>query len=228
MKYLKIMGLCLVAVLALSAVTVASASAQEMELVNKEGKALVKNKFKGESGKGTLEATNGSKITCTKTKFTGKTTNTKEGEAATTFTGCESKGFKCNTEGSGTGEIKTSLTLFIALSGGHWVFFLSILTSPIVLHCTGLQELKVRGGIVIPVTSPEEEKLTKVITINAKQTKGKQEFTKYKIKSEETEKEIFLETEAVGFAENFAFRQSGEETGAVEVEFEEEVKVVKK
>ena len=130
MKYLKIMGLCLVAVLALSAVTVASASAQEMELVNKEGKALVKNKFKGESGKGTLEATNGSKITCTKTKFTGKTTNTKEGEAATTFTGCESKGFKCNTEGSGTGEIKTSLTLFIALSGGHWVFFLSILNQP--------------------------------------------------------------------------------------------------
>ena len=58
MKYLKITGLCLVAALALS--VVASASAAELELVNKNGVALVKNKFKGETtNKGILEATNG-------------------------------------------------------------------------------------------------------------------------------------------------------------------------
>jgi len=229
MRYLKITGLCLVAALALS--VVASASAAELELVNKSGVTLVKNKFKGESGKGVLEATNGSKIECTKTKFEGHTISTKEGEGSITFTGCKGKGFPCNTAGSKSEEIKTTLTIIPVLlfPGDIPGLLLTILpqsTASVTLECTGLQKLKVRHGLVIPVRKPAKiGTLAKIFTIEAKQSKGVQQFTKYKINSTEAEKEDFLETEASGFVENFAYKQSGEETGEVEVEFEEEAEL---
>ncbi len=230
MKYLKIMGLCLVAALALSAVTVASASAAELELVNSSGKK-VEGEFKGEGGKGTLETTNESKITCEKTKFKGTTKTTKEAEVTTTFTGCVGKGFKCNSEGAKTGEIITKLTAIpiYILPGVKVGLLLTILpygTATVVLHCTALQKLTVKNGLVIPITSPGLNTLSKTFDIEAKQSKGKQEFTKYMISSTEAEKEAFLETEASGFVENFAFLHSGEETGAVEVEFAEKAELI--
>jgi len=234
MKFVKIMGLCLVAALALSAVTVASASAKELELVNKEGKALILNKIKGEAGAGTLETLKGEKISCTKVKFEGKLNNTKEGEATTTFTGCKSSGVNCNTAGSGAGEIKTSLSLGLVfgLVGGSFrvLFLLTLLplkTKTVVLECTAFQKLIVRNGFVTEAIGIEIGKKFRKIEIHPTQTKGKQSTLKFKIKSEEAEKEIFLETEGIGLHE-FAFEQSGEESEAIKTELEEEGEVREK
>ena len=96
----------------------------------------------------------------------------------------------------------------------------------VILHCTGLQELKVKNGFVTPVTPAK--KSTKIFSIHPKQKKGVQEFTKYMLSNKETgEKEAFFETEAAGFVENFKFLHSGEETTeAVEVEFEENAELI--
>jgi len=234
MKYLKIVGLCLVAALALSAVTVASASAKELELVNKEGKALVKNKFKGEGGKATLESIKGEKVSCTKAKIEGTITGTKTGEATGTLTGCESSGVKCNTAGSGAGEIRTVLSIgwvFGIVGGSFRVLLLLTLlplkTATVTVECTAFQKLIVRNGFVTEAIGVEIGKKFRKIEIHPTQTKGKQSTTNFKIKSEEAEKEIFAETEGKGLHE-FAFEQSGLEAEAIKTEFEEEAEVREK
>lgn len=232
MKYLKTLGLCLVAALALSVAMAATASAAELELVNTKGEALVKKGFSGESGKGTLETVAGRKITCSKAKFSGTITGTKSGEATTTFTGCEALGiFKCNSEKAKEGEIITTLSIIpvweVKSGTLERALLLTILPSTrvVVILCGGgLQTLDVRHGLLILLTVPAIGVLSRENTIEAKQTKGVQAATKYEINSGEAEKADFLETEGSGF-ETFGFEQSGEETEAIKVKFEEEVKL---
>jgi hypothetical protein len=91
MKIARLVGLVVMAVLALNlmAAAVASASAPEFS-----PGAL--NTFTGESGTGALETTSTAAITCTKDTNTGEITGAKTvGGVVVTFTGCSSK------EGSG-------------------------------------------------------------------------------------------------------------------------------
>ncbi len=232
MKYIKIMGLCLVAMFALSAVVAASASAKELELVKAGTKeALKKNKFKGETGKGILETEKNGKIECTKTKFEGTVESTKSGTVTITFTGCVGLGFKCNTVGSATGEIKTSVSLGLVYNPAEntilLLFTLLPLTEPktVTLECTALQKLIIKGGFVTPAIGLKLNTKETEVEVHAKQTKGVQEFTKFKKETGEAEKTIFFETEGKGI-KAFAFEKSGEETEAVKTKFEEEFEVI--
>ncbi len=240
MKYLKILGLCLVAV-ALSVVAVASASAAELEIV-KAGttEPLTKKKFSGEStGKAILETAKNGNIECTKTRFTGEVEGTKAGTANVTFEGCEAfKLFKCNSSGESAGVIKTSLSLGLVFGGGGVLLLLTRLplaTATVTLECTSIQKLIIRHGIVVLAEKAGggaiglKEK-SKVLRIHPKQTKGAQELTKFKKTSTGAEETIFLETEGVGGfgGKTFAFEKSGEEASATEGKFEEEFEIIEK
>jgi len=113
MKRMRIMGLLLVAVFALSvAASTASAGPVFYTKVNVGGTAPNKVPFTATLGSAFLEPTSKSKITCTGGTATGET-----GSATTTvnnltkFTGCEAAGtgLKCNSLGKGTGEIDTKV-----------------------------------------------------------------------------------------------------------------------
>jgi|SRR5271154_257902 len=131
MKHLRLIGVALVAVLAMSAVVVASASAAEPEFgrCKKEAgkfkdakcdeetgtefnwvplKAGEKVKYDSSSGAGTLETHNLEKITCTSDTNEGELTGPKSGTVVVTFLGCESSGFKCKSSGQAAGTIVTN------------------------------------------------------------------------------------------------------------------------
>jgi hypothetical protein len=137
MKRMSIVGLCLFAALAMSAVTVSSASAAAPEFGRCQAKAggkfsdsgctkevasggkfewtstIAKNKFSAkqkEATLATLETVGGTKITCTAEKNTGAEYSGEKSVAkiVAEFTGCETTKIPCNSAGKGTGEITTN------------------------------------------------------------------------------------------------------------------------
>jgi len=96
MKRMRLMGLALVAIFAIS---VASASAAQPEYygVAAVGSPVANQKIEGTTGAAFLEGkTSHAKITCTAGKFTGEVTGaTTAAHNVTTFTGCEASGLKC-------------------------------------------------------------------------------------------------------------------------------------
>jgi len=134
MKRMSIVGLCLFAALAFSAITVASASATAPEFgrclsggagtkysdagctkAKANGKfgwtnVIVKKKFSASSSAlATLETVGKTKITCTAEKNTNAeiTGEKTVGKIVAEFSGCESSKIKCNSTGKGVGEITT-------------------------------------------------------------------------------------------------------------------------
>lgn len=79
------------------------------ELVNKEGKELVKKGFAGRSGADTLETANGSIIRCTEDTKTGQVSGTKKVvKVIIVCKGAEALGLgKCNSPGQPAGTIVT-------------------------------------------------------------------------------------------------------------------------
>ena len=134
MKRLRSGGLCLVAVVAVSALAAASASAEAPEMgrcvkvapgtghfatskctSHKTGgefewlPGAVKTKFTGVGGVGTLETVLKLRVTCKTEASSGEFTSPKmAGNIQVKFAGCESGGFKCSTSGAPLGEIKTN------------------------------------------------------------------------------------------------------------------------
>jgi hypothetical protein len=103
----KITMMVLVGALALGAVASASASAALPEMVNKEGKALVKSKFTGADVEGTLvfaiEAWGA--LECTGFKSSGgEVTGLQSSHAKWTWTGCSADDGKYESEGAKEGE----------------------------------------------------------------------------------------------------------------------------
>jgi hypothetical protein len=110
MKRIRIVGLCLVAVFAIS-IAASSASAAPVFYtkagIGEVGKTV---KFTGTLGAAFLEGANGSKITCEGGTATGEVTGpTTAKNNITTFTGCVTQGFKCNSAGDPEGTIKTKV-----------------------------------------------------------------------------------------------------------------------
>jgi hypothetical protein len=91
MKRIRIIGLALVAMFAMSAVASATASAALPELVNSSGVELVKKNFTIKSGAGKLESTLGT-VECSSDTGSGKVTGLKTDEATVTFKGCKLAG----------------------------------------------------------------------------------------------------------------------------------------
>ncbi len=232
MKYLKIMGLALVAALALS--VVASASAAEPELVKKGGGAVVKKKFKGE-GKGTtfvLETVAGHKITCTSLSAEGEIVSATEATQTVTFKGCTAEGITAYTSGSPEGDILVK----VSVRPRWWTIgrtvFLLISILPIgstILIDIGkpiiFASILVRGTFLVPFRRGLKEPfLTE--TGEAKQTKGIQEFTEFEVEKEGKTEKVKNTLESKGEkGVKFEFEQSGEEASE-EVKFEEEVELV--
>lgn len=102
------LGLCCVAMLALSATVAASASAALPEFIGP-----FPNPFTSKSGVTTLETVKKATITCTADKGAGELTGPKTGTVTITFSGCElvTLSLPCNTVGLPPGEIATASLL---------------------------------------------------------------------------------------------------------------------
>ena len=114
MKRMKIMGLCLVAVLAMSVVAASVASAVTYEQPVFYGKAAIGSTvgtvgFTGVLGEASLETKSKSVVKCTAGTAVGAVTGptTTKGNV-TKFTGCTLSGFACES-GATVGEIKTEV-----------------------------------------------------------------------------------------------------------------------
>jgi len=110
MKRMRMMGLALVAVFALSVAASTATAAPVFYTKAAIGSVGATVPFTGTLGAAFLEPTNKSKITCTGGTATGEATGpTTTKKNITTFTGCEASGFKCNSTGEGEGIIKTKV-----------------------------------------------------------------------------------------------------------------------
>jgi hypothetical protein len=113
MKRMRMMGLLIVAVFALSVVaSSATASPVFYTKVAEGGTASAPIPFTGTLGAAFLEPASKTKITCTAGTATGEvTSSTITKNNLTKFTGCEiaGAGLKCNSAGKGTGEIDTKI-----------------------------------------------------------------------------------------------------------------------
>ena len=218
------MALALIAVFAMSLAASATASAALPELVNKEGKEVVKKKFTGKaSGTSTFETKSGEAVKCTGSTTKGEVTGLKTQSVENKFTGCSAVSglLKCKTKSAAAGEIvlKVNAKVVYLSESAKTVGIDLALPETLTIECTGLlsETLKVKGSTPCPTTTA----LSKKSTLTCKETKGKQEFTEYEEGGVKV-KDI-TETEGSG-TKKFAFEESGL-TSTNELEFEEEVEI---
>lgn len=206
MKNIRTAGLILVALLAISAFATATASAALPELVNAEGKELVKKKYTATGGKGKFQTEKNGTIECSKSTATGEVTGPKTGTTTVTFTGCAFSGISCKTSGAKAGEIITKATSkLVYVKKETKETGLDLEATESTIECTALQKLKVRGsviGVVTPINT-----VTSELTLTFKETSGKQEPSEYENEEGKKVKDI---TEAEGSGlKTFKFEPSG-------------------
>jgi hypothetical protein len=109
MKRIRIVGLCLVAAFALSAIVATSAMAAKHE-----NKGPIK--YKSSSGIAFLEIEGGGKVECKTSTAAGEITSATAGTVTATFVGCETLEKKCASAGQTAGTIVTNL---LATSTGY-------------------------------------------------------------------------------------------------------------
>jgi hypothetical protein len=197
MKRMSIVALALTAIFAFS---VASASATQPVFygVNQIGSAVGTVKISGALGAAFLEGkTSKAKITCTAGTATGEVTGpTKATNQVTTFTGCETGGFPCNSTGDPSGTIKTAaldgvlgnvkttlpaLRLFAPGEGGKSPKTGSLAT----FTCAGGAVSVVVSGSVIGTlsgaqgNSPEEGKFASSNKLTFQETAGAQKYVSF-------------------------------------------------
>jgi hypothetical protein len=162
------------------------------QLVNKEGKELVKRNFTATSKASTFDTKSGEKVTCKEDKGAGEVTGPKADRATITFTGCEAFGLKCNSKGAKAGEIALEVTSeLVYINGGkHEVGDILTLKSELTIECTAFQKLKIKGAVLCPIT-PVNTK-TGTLTLTHKATKGVQEPTEYEMKKAKNSKRRLL------------------------------------
>jgi hypothetical protein len=193
-----VLGLAVMAVLALSAFAVSSAFAAAPELIRAGSGAkpeVVKGEIKGTSkGNTVLETANKTTVTCTAAKAKGgKAVTTKETSGTKfLFTGCveSALGGKCNTKGLKAGEIETSETIgLIGFKKGTTEVDLELRpktttselkVSFVLFECVGgFAKIEAKGAVIGMFGVGELNTVTKSLkTVFAKGTKaGEQELT---------------------------------------------------
>ena len=198
---IRMIGLALVAVFAMSAIVASAASAALPEQLPATGK------FTGTSGASTFETLKGEKVKCTSDTITGEITGAKTSKSTITFKGCEGLGLKCNTSGAGSGEIVLNVTgtLVYIMKSTKEVGLLNTLGAALTIKCTAFETLVVRGSTLCPIT-PVNTKTTKYKVV-CKATKGMQEPANYEPGSELIKAPV-TETEGKGLI-SFPFEESG-------------------
>jgi hypothetical protein len=166
----------LVAVCVMSAVGVAGASAALPELVNKEGKALVKDKFSAKiTGAKAVEFytdwSGGVKFECETAGVAGDFSGLKTGEATFTLKTCKEDagvGGKCTgwengkkREVAGEMVIPFSLTLVYTKKASKELALLFSLKETSSFVCAG-SEFKLHGGFLVPIPQGNVNKLLEV------------------------------------------------------------------
>ena len=191
MKRIRIVGLCLVAVFALSAATASSASAGELLFKAVTG-SIVGGGFLSTGGLSLLITRSGKLIHCTHVVNHGLFLSPTLGDALMRFLGCttkESITLNCNTLNAGTGEIHLPLSTLFHLGLGHLgtntsipAIAVSLGASGIEIKCTSLVTIKVTGVAIgaLQNASGEQAKLNekvKEMNLVYKQTaNGEQEL----------------------------------------------------
>jgi len=189
MQRLKVIGLALVAVLAITAVASATASAAKPEFVF----TGTEKGFTGKQvGEGFLETTGGTQVKCTagtsSGEIEGASGSNKVTKTVVTFTGCTSSGFECHSPGQASGVIQTKelkgqlgyisspeKTVGLDLEPKEGEFFVEF-------TCLGFLTSKVKGQVIGKLTPVNKEvKTTEHFTLTYKQTKGVQELTELEI-----------------------------------------------
>lgn len=183
MQRLRILGIALVAIFALSAIVSATASAEFPEIlpVPTPTAPLTFTSETVGGSKPILETTKGVKIECAKATNKGEFTSQDLGTATIDFEGCESKGAKCKAEGdvNGTILLKTDIDLVDFKKGAELLLGLEILpleggTNKLIITC-GILKVEVKGSVIGRVHVKSLEK-TKHATVLFTQTKGEQDI----------------------------------------------------
>ncbi len=180
----KIRGV-LVGVLCIGVFAAPSAFASKGELLNKEGKALVKNKFTGTLGESKLESVEKASVTCKGGTITGVVTSVKAAEASIVLESCKSGLQSCQT-GAKEGELDLPTTTLSVLP------YIEASTTyglkEVVVHCPKLElTVDVNGSFLVPIGASQEKTFKTEYKFTAKQTEGKQ----MPLEGENAEKETF-------------------------------------
>jgi hypothetical protein len=219
MLRMRIIVVTLASLLLVGAAMADTSLASKGELVNSEGKALVKNKFKGVLGETVIETTGSKGVKCKSGTAVGVETSKTEGEQTATFKECKSsqEGASCKSPGQSTGvielkEVKLS-TLPAKFPGDMPLTYILRASS---VEC-GSVKGQIKGSYLSPV--PSEGKLSTTYSFIAKQTKGVQEPSEFENTKGEIEKfsveaqlgplEVF-EKAGVSSKEEFTFEESAE------------------
>jgi len=217
MRRIGMIGLVVLSVLGLSAVTSGTASAATCG----EAGTLpcfvgpYPKPFTSTSGKGKLETVGKKTVTCEADTNDGEITGEKTDTVLVDFTGCKSSGVSCNTPKDNPGEILTVLlastlgyinkaakTVGILLAPKEGTFFVEF-------ECTGFAKSKVTGSVIGELKPPtgknfnEDILASEAYSLVFKQTLGVQAITKF----EGGEEEFLKSSLNGGTAE-----QAGEET----------------
>jgi hypothetical protein len=202
MKRIRIMGLCLVAAFAMSAVVSAAASAEPLFLTKTVVTEGVKIPIKGTLGAAFLEGSvSKSKITCTGGTATGEVTGPQTSKNnVTTFTGCESGGLKCEsgvTEGVIiTKALEAKLNGITSSLPGERLFSEKEGRGGILaeFNCGGVVNVVVKGSVIGSLsgasgTSAETGKLLPTMSLSFAEAGGIQKYTSFSEGPEKGEKE---------------------------------------
>jgi hypothetical protein len=225
--------LVLVALFAISAVAAASASAALPEIVNKEGKALVKNSFTGETRLTEFASTSTyiGTVRCESSAgVTGKFSGVKAGETTFTLKTCTGGpvGGKCTTTGSKTGEmaIQFSLQLVYTSKASKELALLFTPHKPghesedVTYSCAGIN-FTMSGGFLVPIARENVNKLLEVgkyLYLDATSQQSVQAPSKYENEKGETV-ETYLETIYAGNPAKTGVNFDGETSFEEGVEF---------
>jgi hypothetical protein len=172
----KIVGLVLLAVVALSAFASATSLAAVPVAKTLSGEVFPAT-FTGTSGKGELVTLAKTTVTCEKGKSSGElkgtTGESTEGTAKLTFEGCKSSGFACNTVKEASGVIVTSGTTKVVWDPKKGNHALLLKVTETKFECTSLVKVTVKGNILLLIKPEKEtEPCTKNFELVVTQTGG--------------------------------------------------------
>jgi hypothetical protein len=222
MKQIRTAGSILVAMLAISAIASASASAALPELVNSKGEELVKKKYTATSGKGKFQTEKNGIIECEKDTATGEVTGPKTGTTTVKFTKCAFSGLSCKTAGASSGEIRVeAVSKLVYINKSTKEVGLDLEAKESTVECP-LEKLKVRGSVIGVIAAKDVNTPVTEVELVFKQTGGKQEPSQYENEKGEKVTDI-TETEGSGL-KTFKFEPSGLSSTDV-LKFEETIEI---
>lgn len=217
-SHLRTAGLALAAVAVVSTGAASTALAAKAELVNRSGKALVKNKFKGVIGATVYETTGGARVKCSSGKASGTVTSTTTGVETATLEGCKDNlEDTCTTSGAEAGTIIIERN-FTWLRGEEGKPNYLSMEEKTRVECRSIKG-ELTGKALEPI--PSLEKFSTAFTFTAKQKKGVQEPVEY----ENSKKEIVKATLEARLSASEILEQAGVE-GNEELVFEEEAEFI--